>query len=257
MRKAFIGICFVLLLSCYGCSTVTTNTITQISTIDALIAGTYDGSMSCGQLQNYGNFGIGTFDRLDGEMIITDGMFFQVKADGIAYMPDTSILTPFASVCYFTPDKCFSLRAESDYQEVERTINNVISNENVFCAIKIHGRFSRMKTRSVPAQTKPYPPLVELTKNQPVFDLDNINGTIIGFRCPAFVKGINVPGYHFHFISDDFTKGGHVLDFVLEEGSCELDICHKYLLILPKEGKGLGHLDLSRDRSKELEEVEK
>ncbi|MBN2143479.1 MAG: acetolactate decarboxylase [Candidatus Aureabacteria bacterium] len=257
MKKIFIRIGFLSLLFCSGCATVATNTITQTSTIDALLAGSYDGSVSCRQLLQYGDFGIGTFDRLDGEMILLNGRIYQVKADGAVYMPDPSVTSPFASVCRFVPDNHFTLQSKSDYKMIQETIDQAVPNKNIFCAVRIHGRFASMKTRSVPAQTKPYPLLADVTKNQPVFNMESIQGTIVGFRCPDFVKGVNVPGYHFHFLSDDSTRGGHILDFVLDEGNCEVDVCHRFLLVLPEGGKGMEHLDLSLDRTGELQKVEK
>lgn len=245
------------LLLCCGCATIKTDTITQASTIDALLMGQFDGFLSSRDLLKYGNFGIGTFNRLDGEMIILNNRIYQVRADGVVYAPAQTLLTPFASVCRFKPDKEFPIYEESDCQKIQKIIDKAIPNQNIFCAVKIRGKFTQVTTRSVPAQTKPYPPLVEVTKNQPVFELNDVSGTIVGFRCPAFVKGVNVAGYHFHFITDDFTKGGHILDFTLKEGACEIDTCHRYLLILPPEGKGLEDLDFSEDRSKELEKAEK
>ncbi|MFH1645849.1 MAG: acetolactate decarboxylase [Candidatus Omnitrophota bacterium] len=257
MKQIFlrIGLCFLLFF--FGCSKAPTDTVSQVSTIDALLAGSYDGIMSCENLLKYGNFGIGTFDRLDGEMILYDGKFYQVKSDGSIVRPNLGLTTPFASVCFFVPDRDFYIQKGSDYKDVKKLIDEAVPNKNIFCAIRIKGNFLTMKTRSVPAQSKPYPELTEVTKNQPVFYMENIKGTIVGFRCPDFVKGVNVPGYHLHFISDDLSNGGHILGFTVKEGVCEVDICDKYFLILPDEGKGLKDLDLSRNRSNDLEKVEK
>ncbi len=257
MKTLSIRILLITLLFSAGCATTSTDTVTQTSTIDALLAGVYDGTISCGELLGYGNFGIGTFDRLDGEMIVLDGKVYQVKADGLVYTPSPVLLTPFASVCYFAPEDRFGIEGPADYPAVRETIDKAVPNQNLFCAVKIEGKFGKMKTRSVPAQSKPYPPLAEVTKDQPVFELEDARGTIVGFRCPPFVEGINVPGYHFHFLSDDRTAGGHVLEFTLDEGECEVDVCNRYLLILPEGGEGLAGLDLSRDRSEELEAVER
>ena len=121
----------------------------------------------------------------------------------------------------------------------------------------MRGEFSRVRTRSVPAQTKPYPPLAEVTKTQPVFDLANVRGTLIGFRSPAFVKGVNVPGFHLHFLTDDRSGGGHVLDFELIRGTLEADTLHDWLhLYLPPESAAFGAADLTGDRTAELKAVE-
>ena len=248
-----VGLC--LLVS--GCVTPARDTVFQASTIDALLAGVYDGSVSCRRLLKHGDFGIGTFDHLDGEMVLLDGNMYQIKSDGKVYRPDPSVKTPFATTCHFAADKVIPVQTGSNYEAIESLINEYAPNQNLFCAIKIMGQFKTMKTRSVPAQTKPYPPLKKVTANQPEFDMVNVSGTIVGFRCPAYVKGINVPGYHLHFISDDRDQGGHVLSFEAVAGQCELDILNQYFLVLPSDAKEFGETDLSKDRSKELKAVEK
>jgi len=246
----------VLVLLSASCSATHRNTVAQTSTIDALLAGVYDGNMTCRELLEYGDFGLGTFDHLDGEMAVLDGEVYQVKADGKVYTPSETITTPFATVCDFNPDYTLPLAKGTDYEALKKCVNTAVPNRNIFCAIKVTGVFRKMKTRSVPRQQKPYPPLVEVTKNQPVFNMENISGTIIGFRSPPFVTGINVPGYHLHFISDDHGTGGHILSFELVSGVSELDICNRFLLILPEKGEGLENLDLSKNRSDELQNVE-
>ena len=255
MRKLLLN--FLIILSFIGCQKSQYDTITQISTIDALLAGLYDGSVSGAKLLKHGNLGIGTFDKLDGEMVVFDGLVYQVKADGKVYQPDLDFSTPFATVCYFNQETTFLLEAGLNFSAFEEKINRIAPNQNIFCAFRIEAAFGIMKTRSVPAQKKPYPPLSQVTKNQPEFNYENVSGYITGFRCPPYVKGINVPGYHLHFISDDFTKGGHILDFEIKSGNCQIDLCDKFYLILPRDETGFQHIDLSKDRSKELVEVEK
>ena len=169
------------LLFLAGCLTSQAGRITQTSTIDALLAGAYDGQMGCGELLNYGNFGIGTFDKLDGEMTILNGKIYQVKSDGKVYTPAADIKTPFATVCDFKPDIQFTIQS-ADYKKVESIIDAKVSNQNQFLAVEISGKFKHIKVRSVPAQHKPYPPLAEVAKTQPVFEMNDITGTIAGFR---------------------------------------------------------------------------
>ena len=256
MKKQFI-IFYAFILLFAGCAAVhSPNTITQISTIDALLAGVYDGQMSCARLMPYGNLGIGTFDHLDGEMILLDGEIYQIKSDGKVYRPHTALTTPFAAVCRFSADEIIPLDVPITYAELKGLLDERIPNRNLFCAIKIRGHFKSVHTRSVPAQTKPYPPLAKVTAHQPEFRETDINGTIVGFRCPPFVKGINVPGYHLHFLSDSKEFGGHLLGFEMEKGQCAVDICNKFVLILPENGDAFKSVDLSKDRSKELKRVE-
>lgn len=257
--KRYAALLFVgsVLLTAACSSLPPRDTITQTSTIDALLAGAYDGSMTCDDLLLHGDLGIGTFDRLDGEMVLAGGRIYQVKADGKVYTPDKTLTTPFAAVCAFSPDRKVAFDQGSDYAAVQRALDEAVPNPNLFCAVSIRGIFSRMHTRSVPAQEKPYPPLAEVTSNQPEFHLQDIPGQIVGFRCPVWVKGINVPGYHLHFISDDRTVGGHILGFEMAEGRGAVDICHRLLLILPGGDEMFGAADLTRDRAGELEAVEK
>ncbi|MDY6972724.1 MAG: acetolactate decarboxylase [Thermodesulfobacteriota bacterium] len=259
MKKSIAVLCVLLFLvvGATGCLTTPPNTLTQISTIDAILAGAYDGQITCKELLLYGDFGIGTFDRLDGEMILTGGKIYQVKDDGKVYTPSTSLSTPFASVVKFDTDIATSVDKETNFHGLEQIVDGAVSNINAFCAIRVKGLFRSMKTRSVPAQNKPYAPLVEITRNQPVFNSGQTTGTVVGFRCPVYVKGINVPGYHLHFISEDFTFGGHILEFILEKGTVEIDTCNKFFLILPEDENTFGEIDLSLDRSGELEEAER
>jgi len=252
--KQFL-ICLVLFIA--GCCPTQPNTITQFSTIDAILAGAYDGQMTCEELRSYGDFGIGTFDRLDGEMILLTGSFYQVRYDGTVCSPPLDLTTPFASVVAFDADVTKEVESRIDYQGLETMVNEAVPNMNAFCAVKVTGTFSALQTRSVPPQDKPYPPLTEVTKHQPVFDLCNVSGTIVGFRSPPYVKGIGVPGYHLHFISGDGKSGGHILKFTLEEGTAEIDICNRFFMILPEGESDFSRMDLSRDRSKDLEQSER
>jgi acetolactate decarboxylase len=240
---------------CGGCLTSQTDRITQTSTIDALLAGAYDGQITCQKLLTYGNFGIGTFDKLDGEMTVLGGKIYQIKSDGKVYRPACDIKTPFATVCNFQPDTQFPIQS-TNFKTVESIIDEKIPNQNQFLAVEISGKFKYIKTRSVPAQQKPYPPLADVAKTQPVFEMNDTTGTIVGFRTPPFVKGLNVPGCHFHFLSSDFTQGGHILDFELSSGNCRIDKCSEFLLILPKDDS-LKDIDLSKDKTEELQKVEK
>lgn len=247
-----------------GCSTTyVTNpiaqreTLVQISTIDALLNGVYDGVMSFETLKKYGDFGIGTFAGLDGEMVGFDGDFYQVKADGNAYPVNGSMETPFASVTFFDVDLSQPVPEGTDYAGLEEFLDGILPTSNIFYAIKIEGTFSYIKTRSVPGQEKPYPPLVEVTANQPTFEFNNIEGTIVGFRCPDYVSGVNVSGYHLHFLTKNQDAGGHVLEFEIEEATVFVDYTSGFLMILPGEESDFYNLDLTPDRQEELEEAEK
>lgn len=243
----------LLLLSCAPVS----DTVTQVATIDALLAGVYDGHLACGDLLQYGDTGVGTFDKLDGEMVVLDGTVYQVQASGAINTINAKTKTPFACVSFFNPEIAVPVDSGVSFEGFEALIDQTVPNRNVFCVIKATGNFTMMKTRSVPAQTKPYPPLAEASKHQAIFEMQDVSGTIVGFRCPPFVKGVNVPGYHLHFLSNDHSKGGHILGFEMKSGACQIDLCNKFFLILPEDAESFQQADLSTDRTEELNQVEK
>lgn len=228
--------------------------LVQVSTIDALLQGVYEGNTSLQTLGKYGDFGIGTFNGLDGEMILLDGQFYQIKADGKIYYPESNVLTPFASVTNFEPGKEYQLNKLS-YSELKAIIDSLAASPNLFYAIKLRGTFERVKTRSVPMQQKPYPPLVRVTESQPEFEVVNVSGTLVGFYCPPYVTGLNVPGYHLHFLSDDKIFGGHLLAFELKSGLLQIDQINEFSLMLPTDEHFL-KTSLDEDLSEDLQKAE-
>lgn len=198
------------------------HTLFQTSTIDALLDGNYDGDISFAELEAHGDFGIGTFDALDGEMVALDGGYFQIRSNGRAYPVDERTNTPFAVVTFFEPALSETLR-KANLATLCEQVDRLSGDVSVCCGVRVDGRFDYVRTRSVPRQHKPYPPLAEVVKNQPVFELHDVHGSLIGFRFPDYAQGLNVAGYHFHFITDDRSAGGHVLEFRLAGGELHVD----------------------------------
>ncbi|MCU0857267.1 MAG: acetolactate decarboxylase [Pontiellaceae bacterium] len=252
--KKWIGLFLLAFLA--GCATAPKDTLMQVSTIDALLAGAYDGQITLGELLTHGNTGIGTFDALEGEMIVIDRQVYQARADGTVRRMPADASTPFAAVVQFDADRTAPIRTRLTNKAFQEKIDVLAPNKNLFVAVRMDGTFPLMKVRSVPKQKKPYPPLAEVTQRQTVFNYTNVIGTVLGFRCPGFVKGVNVPGYHLHFISTDKTKGGHILDFETSGGILNLDTCRRFFMILAESGQ-FAELDFSHDRTTELERVEK
>ncbi len=232
-------------------------TLTQVGTIDALLSGIYNGEFSLRDLARRGDFGIGTFNALNGEMVILNGKIYQITSDGRVALANLSDKTPLASVTYFDTDREVAIPAGTNFNSLIKIIDNAIPTENIFYAIKIEGKFSAVRTRSVPAQSRPYKPLVEIAATQPEFNLENVAGTIVGFRCPPYVAGINVTGYHFHFLSADKKSGGHLLAFTTaEDAVVKIDATHTLTMILPHDQDFYG-VDLTTNKQAELEKVEK
>lgn len=227
----------------------------QVSTIDALMQCIYDGVITVGELRQHGDLGIGTFEGIDGEMIAIDGDYYQVKADGVAYPVSDSSMTPFATVTYFERDLTANITA-SNLTELCSALDAILPSKNLFYAIRIDGTFPYVKTRSIAKQYRPYQPLAELTANQSIFEFRSVNGSIVGFYTPEYVKGLNVPGYHLHLITSDRSAGGHILDLSLNSSLVQLDITNEFEMILPTSGDFVG-VDLTQDLGEEVEKVER
>jgi len=246
------------LISAAGCSPaiqVDRDTIFQTSTIGALMKGIYEGQMTVGELRPYGDFGLGTFEALDGEMVELDGRFYQVKLDGSVYAVPDSIKTPFAAVTFFDNDKAVGLDRQLDLNGLQSYMDTLLPGVNLFYAVRIDGKFSYMKTRSVPAQVIPYPPLTAAVKDQQVLEFRDVEGTMIGFRCPPYIEGVNVPGYHFHFLDKDRKQGGHVLDCTTSNVTIVVDKTAAMIMELP-DTPDFNMLNLGQGQPEGLKQVE-
>ena len=229
----------------------------QVSTIDALMQGVFGGVKPIGELRTHGDFGIGTFHALNGEMTVLDGAVYQVKADGHVYRVADTETTPFASVTFFAGDHSATTDVPMNSSVFTSSMEKRLPTGNMIYAVKMHGTFPMMKVRAPPAQTEPYPTLPEALKNQSVYTYSGTTGTVLGFYTPVFFKGVNVPGYHLHYLSDDRTTGGHILDFTVPAGTTvEYDITPGFAMALPTSGDFTG-VDLSQDLSEDLAKVEK
>lgn len=211
----------------------------QTSLLSAVMQGVYDGKMTIGELLKHGNFGLGTFNALDGEMIILDGVAYRLTADGTANAADDTALTPYAAVIPFEPDRTIAVVNPIGKEAFEEGLDAIATSPNLFYAVRFTGRISHIKYRSVRIQEPPYKPLLEVVQTQAEFERRDISGTILGFRCPDYAANIGVPGYHLHFISDDRQTGGHVLNYALTDGKLEIDHTGSLHLELPEAGKFL------------------
>ena len=229
----------------------------QTSTINALLKGDYDGAMTFKQLKQHGDFGLGTVNTLNGEMVGLDGKFYQVRTDGKAYLINDTMKTPFAEVTFFKADTTVLLDDSiTNYVQLKSYLDKLLPTRNIFYAFRITGRFDYIETRSVPQQHKPYPLLVNVVKHQATFEFHNVDGTMVGFWCPEFMAGINVPGYHIHFITKNGKAGGHMLACRLNKAKIEIDYLSSFKMDLPKTTT-FYNLNLGRQKSGDLEKVEK
>ncbi len=232
------------------------DTLYQVSTIDALQQGVFDGIQPVAELRQHGDFGIGTFDALDGEMIVLDGNVYQATADGHVRRAPDDITTPFATVTYFNRDYAVTTLEPMNFTGFNQVMTSGLPTQNMVYAVHMHATFPVMKVRAIPAQQKPYPTLTEAAASQSVFTYTNTTGSVVGCFTPVFFEGLNVVGYHLHFLSDDQKTGGHILDFNVPRNTVvEYDITPDFFMVLPTSGD-FTKVDLSQDLSEELAEVE-
>jgi len=185
----------------------------QVSALSGLLAGAYDGTSTIDTVLGHGDFGLGTFDRLDGEMVVIDGQVFRAVPGGPANPVSGATLTPFAVVTAFHPQQVLDLAAGQSYAQLQATLDALPFSPSRILAVRVDGHFRSMEVRSEPPQTPPYRPLAEVLKAQQIgVTLEDTDGSLIGFRFPPTASSVNVPGWHFHFISADRTRGGHVFD---------------------------------------------
>jgi len=229
----------------------------QYSIIDALLAGVFDGDLPVGKLKEHGDFGIGTFNGLDGEMIVINGKVMKMRANGeIREVPDT-VRTPLAFVKFFRPDTTLTIHGHPvTYEKLKKLLSPYL-NENKMYAVRLKGNFRKVEARSVAPAPKPYPELAAYLAagGQTSFSFSDTRGTCIGFVSPVYTARTNVPGYHLHYIDESMRQGGHVFDFEADTLSVEIDRVQGFTIELNTH-KDYDNADLDKNRREELKTVE-
>jgi acetolactate decarboxylase len=229
---------------------------TQISLFSVLLGGHYGGIVSVGEVKRLGNMAIATMDRLDGEMQMIDGVVYQACADGQVYLPGDDETVPFGTIADFSAKETVRLAGIPSYEEFEAKMDKCCPRKDLPLAIRLNGRFGCMKVRTVRRQEKDGVGLAEAAKDEAVFEFRDVRGDLVGFRLPDYIRGINAPGWHLHFMDESRKHGGHVVNFSLLEG--DLGFCHAadYHIRLPDSPEVFAGLDLGRDWSRELKKAE-
>jgi acetolactate decarboxylase len=228
----------------------------QASTIGALLEGAYDGDVTFAELAQHGDLGLGTLNALDGEMIAIDGRFLRADIDGSIDEIDPTERTPFAALTWFDPSLELPIHGPLAYHELLGELDAVAADSEATCALRIDGEFEFVRARSVPRQLPPYRPLAEVVADQHVFALPEVSGTLVGFRFPAFADGIEVGGYHLHFVTDDRGRGGHVLECRVREAGAAIDLAGELHVELPP-GVELDSPQLDEATRRAIERVER
>jgi acetolactate decarboxylase len=183
----------------------------QASTIGALLDGSFEGDLTFAELAERGDLGLGTLNGLDGEMIAIDGDFLRADVNGDVTAIGPEERTPFAVVTPFEPTVEGEVTAGLDHESILAALDSMARPQTSSFAVRIDGRFAMVRARSVPRQAPPYRALAEVVADQHVFELTDVEGSMVGFRFPAYVEGIEVAGYHLHFVDAERRRGGHVL----------------------------------------------
>ena len=228
------------------------STLYQISTSTALVEGVYSGSVCSSVLLEHGDFGLGTFEDLDGEMVILDGQIYQV-GETVRHRKDDFLL-PFASITHFRANSSFEIANVACLKDVELACDQQRISDNLFYALRLDGTFETIQARAVhavPQNTR----LVDAAKTQREFHFENIEGTLVGFWSPRYSSSFSVPGYHFHFISKDRIKGGHLLDCSARKLKACLQVLSEFDVRLPDSGAFLT-TNLSKDPASDLAKTE-
>ena len=231
------------------------NTVFQLSTAVALLQGVYDGSMTIAQLAKKGNFGLGTFVNLDGEMIALDGTFYYIDAAGKAQKSQHNQELPFALVTRFGAENTFNIEQVSGYTELKTKVIDGIHNPNIPYAIRIKGKFKKQFVRSLKPQLKPYQTMEVAVKEQTEIEIKEVEGDMVGFWFPEYLENVSITGFHFHFIDSERLQGGHVLDVFVTEAKVSIQPLHDLTIGFP-ENDDFRAPSLNGDHSEAIKRVE-
>jgi acetolactate decarboxylase len=228
------------------------HTLFQVSTSGALVRGVYQRAVSVEVLKRHGDFGLGTFDDLDGEMAVLEGRVYQARADGTVREVPDGVTAPFAVITRFETDARGHIPGVGNLSEMVAQCDQYRESDNLFFAIRIDGHFDYVHTRAMRATDQP---LAQAAAVQPEFGFRQLDGTLVGIWSPAFSSAFSVPGYHFHFLSSDRTKGGHLLDCSGRNLAMQVERLTEFHISLPESEEFL-KADLSKDPSAELSSAE-
>lgn len=218
------------------------DTIFFASLNKAIQLGQYDGTMELGELLKHGDFGLGSEEKLKSELLILEGVAYGAMGDGTVRALPNHTPVPFASIKFFVPDTSFRIKGNVSFSELKQLLDSILG-PNSFAAVKVNGRFANVQFRSFYKQEKPYRPLKEALFSK--FEKKDVEGTALGFFTPKSSEVLNSPVYHFHFIDNAKTTGGHLLDAKIEEADIQIDFSRDLVIRLPKNGM-LSNIDLNK-----------
>lgn len=217
--------------------------VVQFGTMQMLVERLLDGFVTAKEVLAAGNTGIGTGAGVDGELIMLDGVAYQIDVHGNVNKVDGDFPIAFGDVheAEFKPLKHYENITLDDLSE---DILKEVGTKNLFLAIKMTGEFSAVETRSAAKSEKPYPGLGEIAKTQSVFDRNDVKGTMVGYYTPHVFEGVGVHGFHQHFLSDALDFGGHVLGATLKSVDVSIQVLSGVTINLPTNNDDFKKADL-------------
>lgn len=213
------------------------NEIYQYSLVNALMSGVSDSGITVSELLTKGNQGLGTFVRMDGELLLLDGVVYQLQSEGKIRVAEPEDQIPYAAATHFRSQQTVTVTLENKdaIDAVLERFNDHAS--NLFMSYRVEGTFSRLKCRTVKGQEYEGQPLSELGKKQFVAEYVDVEGTIVGFRSPTAWQGFFVAGEHMHFIDRDKKIGGHVLELEATDVAMGIATVNNLHIELPTSDK--------------------
>ena len=252
-RRA-VWICGLLAIASAADAEDSRDTLYLAAPFVALADGLYDGEVTFAELKRHGDLGLGAIAGSDGELVLLDGRCHQVNGDGSVVPLADSLTTPWAMATFFEPDWETDVPGPIDMPAVLKVLDSKVTDPGLPHAFRIEGRFAQIRTRSVAGQKPPYRRLIEVIRDQVTFDLANVEGTIVGFRIPGYLEGVNVPGYHMHFLTADRRAGGHLLAFRADRLRTAAHACTGVHVELPRDRRFSAKDSTGVDR-KEMDQI--
>ncbi len=208
------------------------NVLWQSLPSSAFKQGLYGPALTVGDARRHGDFGVGEYELLDGEVTGVDGAFFRQTAEGkLLPLADHERLC-FASVTRFRPIGRLDLAGPQTETTVQPLFLEAFKTSNTIFAMRIDGFFESVTATAIPRQACPC--LTFDKVGHTPFSFSQLDGTLVAFYTPAYLAQTAIGGFHFHFLAADRTGGGHVTGFTLRQGVAQWQRIETFALHLPR-----------------------
>ena len=234
-------------------------TLYQISTLQALSMGYSRAVIPVEAFLQHGNIGLGTFEDVNGEMILLDGQCFRAAENGAVVRAEPDRGVPFAVATFFHHGDKIPIEYVENIEVLKHLLDLKIGADfglNSMHIVRIDGSFAKVCARSESAHRSHHVSLKDiLQKTQNDFIFHDITGTLVCVYFPDYMDGINAPGWHLHFISDDRSLGGHVFDLTMKQGTMIINKISQIQIQLPTS-PAFDTYSLKEASQDEIKEVE-